>query len=187
MKRLVAAFEPFAGRRRNRAWQAARRLAADEDVEVARLPVSFARLPAAIDALLARAPDVLLLVGEAHDLDGLEVERLAINLADARVPDNDGAQPRDQALMRSGPVARKVAIDVSQVVDAIRKVGVSAVASAHAGTFCCNAALYLALEKASPGTKVAFIHVPDRRRRMRAKTAAAGLRAALSSLVAHSD
>lgn len=181
---LVAAFEPFGGRRRNRAERAVRRLAGTPGLELASLPVAFARLPGALDALLARRPAVLLLCGEARQVRGLCVERVALNLADARIADNDGAQPRGLVLEPRGPLARQVAFPVETAVEAIEARGVPACASAHAGTFCCNAALYHALGAAGPETLVAFVHLPARRRHLHAGRAAVGLRALLASLVA---
>lgn len=148
------------------------------------LPVSFARLPRAVGSLLESSPDVLLLVGESSEAHELRVERWAVNLAHARIPDNDGSQPRDLALAPGAPLVIPVGFAVPALVSAIEGAGVPATASAHAGTFCCNAALYLALQ-AVQSTKVAFIHVPAKRRHLRAKVAALGLRAALAHLASH--
>ncbi len=190
MSLVVAAFEPFGGRKKNRAQRAARLLRADPGVEVQTLPVSFARLPAAIDALLRERPAVLFLVGESRTAKTLHVERFALNLAHAGLADNDGAQPRHQVLLPGGPLALSVGIDVPKLILAIEQRGVPVEASAHAGTFCCNAALYWALTKLHPATphsatRVAFVHVPSRRRHMGAKQVAEGLRAALVELATH--
>ncbi len=175
MTAIVAAFEPFAGRTQNRAQRATRHLVGHPGVEVATLPTSFARLPAAIDALLARRPEPLVLVGEAARIQVLKVERFAVNLADARIPDNDGARPRGVAIEPDGPAARAVRFPVDEVVGAIRLAGVPAEASAHAGTFCCNAAFYHALARSTAGPIVAFVHLPRRRRALRGKEAALGI------------
>lgn len=183
MKVIVAAFDPFGGRKRNRAQLAAQHLAGTAGIELATLPTSFARLPAAIDALLKTRPRVLVLVGEARQAKTLLVERFALNLADARIADNDGAQPRGKLLETAGPTARAVPFAVDRVVAAMGAVGVPALGSAHAGTFCCNAALYHALGRtAIGGTLVAFVHVPRRRRHLRAGAAARGLRALIDWL-----
>jgi pyroglutamyl-peptidase len=116
------------------------------------------------------------------------VERFALNLADARIADNDGARPRGEPLDPEGPPARQVRFSVEEMVAAITAAGVAAEASAHAGTFCCNAAFYRALAPAGVlgrrAPLVAFIHVPARRGRMNARIAARGLRAALAALAA---
>jgi len=180
---IVAAFEPFGGRKRNRAQIVSERLAGTPGITLATLPTSFARLPAALDALIKTRPQLLVLVGEARDCKSLLIERFALNLADARIPDNDGAQPRGKLLETAGPTARAVPFAVDKAVAAIAAANVPVLASPHAGTFCCNAALYHALGRtAVGGTLVAFVHVPRRRRHLRARVAARGLRAMIEAL-----
>jgi pyroglutamyl-peptidase len=181
---IVAAFEPFDGRGKNRAERAARRLHGLPRVAIASLPVSFAKLPAAVDALLKQRPRLLVLVGESEEAEALNIERFAVNLVDARIADNDGAQPRGALLETAGPTARAVPFAVDRAVQAVAAAEVSVVASAHAGTFCCNAALYHALGRtALGGTMVAFVHVPARKRFVGAGEAARGLRALIDHLV----
>ena len=67
---------------------------------------------------------------------------------------------------------RRERFDPRALVDTL---DVPAATSAHAGTFLCNAALYYALGRASRA-RVAFVHVPDRKRRLAAEDAARGLR-----------
>jgi len=105
-KVIIASFEPFGGKSRNRGRDAARLLAHEEiggtPVELVELPVAYAALPDAIRRLLAREPDVVVLVGEANDARTLKVERLAVNVAHARIRDNAGARPIDDELVRGG-------------------------------------------------------------------------------------
>lgn len=178
MRAVIAGFEPFAGRRHNRSERAVRRLAGMAEVELATLPVSFARLPAALDALFASEPDLVLLCGESRRADELLVERVALNVADSRVPDNDGVLASGARLDHGGPLAREVQFDPARIVHALRAKGLRASVSSHAGTFLCNAALYAAL--AHPRALTAFIHVPARRRPFRAGAVARGLRIALA-------
>jgi pyroglutamyl-peptidase len=193
VKRIVlAAFEPFGGRRINRAEGAVRaiRLAAiaGVTVEIERLPTAFDELPATIDRLLAPAPAALVIVGESKTARTLMVERFAVNLADARIPDNRGAQPRGARLSPSGPPAFEVRADVEALVAAAVRAGAPSAASAHAGTFCCNAALYHALgavEARALETQVVFVHVPARFPWARDGRAARGLEAMVRSLAAH--
>jgi pyroglutamyl-peptidase len=185
---LVAAFEPFAGRRRNRARDAAARLAgqsiAGVPVELTALPTAFAPLPQAIATLVARRPTLLLLVGESNAARTLLVERFALNLAHGRVADNQGAQPRDAELQPGGEAARRVAFDARAASDAAVAAGVPCDVSAHAGTFCCNAALYYALAPGeAAGPLVAFVHVPARWPWARDARAARGLAAIAAHLV----
>ncbi|MEO6955022.1 MAG: pyroglutamyl-peptidase I [Polyangia bacterium] len=177
MRAVVAGFEPFGGRRRNRSERAVRRLAGMPDVEVATLPVSFARLACALEGLFADDPELVLLCGESRRADEILVERFALNVADSRIPDNDGVLARGARLDHGGPLAREVQFDPTRVVEALRADGLRAAVSSHAGTFLCNAALYQAL--AHPRALVAFIHLPAQRRHLGAGAAARGLRIAL--------
>jgi pyroglutamyl-peptidase len=185
---LVGGFEPFGGRRRNRSWDAARRLEgqsiAGHAIALVQLPVVYARLQAVATELIARAPAFVLLVGESAQARTLLVERLAVNVAHARLADNAGARPLDQELERGGEVARRVRFDPRRAADAARAAGVPCDVSSHAGTFCCNALLYHALGAAAgSGPPVAFVHVPARWPWARDRRAARGLAAVLGALL----
>ena len=179
---IIAPFEPFAGRRRNRARDAAHLLAGAEiagaAVDIVDLPVVYSAIPAAIGKLLQRDPSLVVLVGESVEARMLLVERLAVNVAHARVHDNAGARPIDDELVPGGEAARKVPFDPRTAVNAAIAAGCPADVSSHAGTFLCNAALYHALGQAAeraPAPRVAFVHVPARFPWARDKRAARGL------------
>lgn len=187
---LVGAFEPFGGRRRNRAWEAARLLEGarlfGHALSVIQLPTVFAALPGALDRLYAQDPDVVLLVGESAAARWLLVERLAVNVAHARLADNAGARPIDEEVEPGGEPARRVSFDPRAAVRAALEVGVRCDVSSHAGTFCCNASLYLALGRAarrSPPPPTAFVHVPARFPWARNARAARGLTAIARELL----
>ena len=186
---LVAAFEPFGGRSLNRAERAARRLAgrtiAGHTVEVRALKTVYATLPRELGALFAESPSLLLLVGESHLARHLLVERLAVNVAHARLGDNAGARPIDEELVPGGELARRVGFDPRKAANAALRAGVPCDVSSHAGTFCCNAALYhaLGLQAEKPAVGVAFVHVPARWPWARDRRAADGLAAIAAALV----
>jgi len=191
---VIGAFEPFGGRKRNRSHDAASLLdglqLAGHAVEVVRLPTVFAKLPRAVDELFARDPALVLLVGESGTTRRLLVERLAVNVAHARLGDNAGARPIDDELVRGGELARRVTFDPRTAANAALAAGVPCEVSSHAGTFCCNAAFYHALghrlarsKDGSPGPLVAFVHVPARWPWARDVRAARGLSAIAVSLV----
>src|SRR5438270_1249242 len=102
MSVIIAPFEPFGGRRENRARAAARLLGGEQiggkAVDVVELPVAYAALPDAVRRLFAREPALVVLVGEAAEARTLLVERLAVNVAHARIADNAGARPIDDEL-----------------------------------------------------------------------------------------
>jgi pyroglutamyl-peptidase len=169
---LVAAFEPFEGRRRNRSWEAVRRLPARAGLLCLQLPVDFAQLPCRMADVLARHPRALLLVGEAARRC-VSVEQVALNIADSDRGDNAGAVLHDRPLDASAgsvPLAVRASWDARAVARSLREAGIRAEPSFHAGTFACNASLYLALravgEAAAAGatpTAVGFLHVPRAR------------------------
>jgi len=159
LRAIVAAFEPFGGRRRNRAWDAVAGLADERGVERISLPVDFAALTSVLPALIERAPEVLLLVGEAGWTRHLSVERVALNVAHARIPDNCGAKPRLAEIVPGAPLALPARWDAERVLDAAIEAAPTLI-SHHAGTFACNASFYLALHAAPVAMSVGFLHVP---------------------------
>lgn len=187
---IFAPFEPFAGRRRNRARDAVQHLRGEEvagaAVEIVELPVVYAALPDAVRRLLARDPTLLVLVGEAEGARTLLVERLAVNVAHARIRDNAGARPVDDELVAGSEPARRVPFDPRTAANAAIAAGCPCEVSSHAGTFCCNAALYHALGAAAAHParpRVAFVHVPARFPWVRDRRAARGLYAIAQHLL----
>ena len=90
-------------------------------------------------------------------------ERVAINLMDARIPDNAGFQPVDQPVVPGGPAAYFATLPVRRMAEAIEKAGLPAQISNTAGTYVCNCLLYTLLHTAAveyPGMPGGFIHVP---------------------------
>lgn len=163
---LVTGFEPFASDTANSSWDVARALAARWEpaiegarIETALLPVSFAKAPQVIDAAVARTgPSLILHLGLAGGTERVAIERVALNLADARIPDNDGDQPIDRRL-DGGPDARFATIPVKAALSACLEREFPAEISLSAGTFVCNAVMYHSLSRAT-AQKVGFIHLP---------------------------
>ena len=87
-------------------------------------------------------------------------ERVAINVDDARIPDNNGCQPVDAPIVPGGPAAYFATVPVKDMVRAIREAGVPSELSNSAGTYVCNHLLYQVLHHAAPGVRAGFIHVP---------------------------
>ncbi len=169
---LVTGFEAFAGAASNPSGEVVRRLVsvpqpelADAGVEVRGvvLPVSYrASGPALMAAIEAHAPEVIIALGLAEGRSGITPERVAINLDDARIADNDGEQPIDAAIDEGGPAARFSTLPVKAIVAALNEAGVSASVSLTAGSFVCNHVAYVlggAVER-NPGLRGGFIHVP---------------------------
>jgi pyroglutamyl-peptidase len=159
---LVAGFEPFEGRRKNRSWEVVRRIPPRAGLDRVQLPVDHQRLIALMPTLVARAPRAVLLLGESPRRS-LSVEQLALNVRDCDRADNSGAKPTVETILAQGPLALRATWDARAVAHRLNEGGVPAVASFHAGAFACNAALYLALQFRAQQTAVGFLHVPHRR------------------------
>jgi pyroglutamyl-peptidase len=165
---LLTGFEPFGGETTNPSWttvQAVRDAwTGDAEVHVRQLPVDFSL----VDGALQRAiddtyPDIVVCVGQAGGATAVQVERIAINVDDARIPDNTGFQPIDEPVVPGAPAAYFSTLPIKASVAAIRCLGIPAVISQTAGTYTCNHVFYR-LMHALAGTQDAvrggFVHVP---------------------------
>ncbi len=167
MKILVTGFDPFGGESINPAWEAVSRMK-DEiaGAEVIKLQVptvfnkSIERLEAGIEE---HKPDAVICVGQAGGRFDVTPERVAINIDDARIKDNEGNQPIDLPVFEDGAPAYFSTLPVKAIVKEINAAGLPSTLSNTAGTFVCNhimyGALYLA-EKKYPNMRAGFIHVP---------------------------
>jgi pyroglutamyl-peptidase len=167
MKALVTGFEPFGGDRINPSFEALRRLSqrlCGLDITTAALPVIYgAALPALGEAIAAHRPQIVLSVGLAGGRAELSLERVAINIDDARIPDNGGNQPIDRPVVADGPAAYFAALPIKAAVAALRDAGLPAAVSNSAGTFLCNHVFYGLMHLAATGTGLfrgGFLHVP---------------------------
>ncbi|MBZ4016742.1 pyroglutamyl-peptidase I [Streptomyces purpurogeneiscleroticus] len=165
---LLTGFAPFDGERVNPSWQAVRAVAADpppgHEIATAELPCVFGAANDALRRAVADAdPEVVLCVGQAGGRPDVTVERVAINIDDARIPDNSGAQPIDVPIVEDGPAAYFATLPVKACVAAVREAGLPASLSQTAGTFVCNHVFYglmhlVATER--PALRGGFVHVP---------------------------
>ena len=167
MKILVTGFTPFGGEQINPSWEAARRLPnriGGAELIKHEIPTEFDASGAALHELLTELrPDAVLCVGQYGGANGIRVERVAVNLRDARIADNAGAQPVDQPVVPGGPDAYFATVPTRGIVDALREAGIPAQLSYSAGTFVCNDLLYCALHESArqyPAMRCGFLHVP---------------------------
>jgi pyroglutamyl-peptidase len=165
---LLAGFDPFDGDSINPSWEAVSRLH-DETIDgyrvvSAQLPTSFARAPRVLRAAVrTHAPSLILCIGQAGGRAALSLERVAINVNDARIADNDGAQPVDTRVVRSGPAAYFTTLPIKSMLAKLHAAGIPAEISQTAGTFVCNAVFYALmhrLAKTSASTRAGFVHIP---------------------------
>ncbi|MFK8845269.1 pyroglutamyl-peptidase I [Streptomyces sp. Ac-502] len=165
---LLTGFEPFDGESSNPSWEAVRAAAAEPpaglEITAVELPCVYGRSRTALrEAVAAHDPDIVLCVGQAGGRPDLTVERVAVNIDDARIPDVAGAQPIDEPIVPGGPAAYFAALPVKACVAAVREAGVPASVSNTAGTFVCNHVFYdlmhlIATER--PALRGGFVHVP---------------------------
>ncbi|WJY00795.1 pyroglutamyl-peptidase I [Curtobacterium sp. 458] len=163
---LLTAFEPFGGAATNSSWDAVSALAEHWDgparLVTEQLPVVFAevrqRLAAAI---LEHRPTVVIATGLAEGRIAVTPERVAINVQDARIPDNAGAQPVDEPIDPNGQPAYFTTLPIKRIVAEVRALGIPAAVSNTAGTFTCNQAFYEVMSLAGrSGLRAGFVHVP---------------------------
>jgi pyroglutamyl-peptidase len=166
MKALVTGFEPFGGDRINPSFEVLRRLPhrlGTLDIATRPLPVVYGvALTALREAIAATAPDIVLCTGLAGGRAELSLERVAINLDDARIPDNGGNQPIDRPVVAGAPAAYFATLPMKAAVAALRESGVPAAVSNSAGTFLCNHVFYGLMHEAASGQRFrgGFLHVP---------------------------
>ena len=166
MKIIVTGFDPFGGEKINPSIECVKALPEIEGVELIRLELptvfkeSAKRLNEAINEV---KPDAVLSVGQAGGRPGITMERIAINVDDARIPDNISQQPIDEAIQLDGEAAYFTTLPIKRIVKAIREAGIPAEISNTAGTFVCNHIMYQALfaaTKADKPFKAGFMHIP---------------------------
>src|SRR3954467_457833 len=167
MKALVTGFEPFGDDPINPSLEALRQLPRQlGNIEIASriLPTVFGRSLDMLDeALTAIRPDLVLCVGLAGGRAALSLERVAINLDDARIPDNEGRTPIDRTIVPDGPAAYFATLPIKAAVLALREAGLPAIVSNTAGTFVCNHVFYGLMHLAAsrrPRLRGGFLHVP---------------------------
>jgi pyroglutamyl-peptidase len=169
---LVTGFAPFGGERINPSWEIARALPdalADHRIERLRVPTEFGQsidtVTRAIDRL---KPNLVLCLGQAGGRSRMTLERVAVNVSDAVIPDNAGVQLIDTPIRADGPAGLFATLPIKAMVEAMARAGIPAEVSNTAGTFVCNHLMYGVLyhlaARAENASKVniraGFMHVP---------------------------
>ena len=164
---LVTGFEPFDGAEINPSLEIARNLhgsvIAGHTVVGALLPCVFgAAIPELQRLLRVHRPTLVICVGQAGGRVAITPERVALNVDDARIPDNAGAQPVDRPVVRGGPAAYFSTLPVKAIVAALRAAGLPSEVSQTAGTFVCNHVFYGLMHalRTRKDVRGGFIHVP---------------------------
>ena len=166
MKIIVTGFDPFGGEKINPSIECVKAFPEIEGVELIRLelPTVFKESAKRLNEVINEVkPDAVLSVGQAGGRPGITMERIAINVDDAKIPDNISQQPIDETIQTKGAAAYFSTLPIKRIVKAIREAGIPAEVSNTAGTFVCNHIMYQALfaaTKAVKPFKAGFMHIP---------------------------
>ncbi|MDB5897604.1 MAG: pyroglutamyl-peptidase, partial [Ramlibacter sp.] len=166
---LVTGFDPFGGSSVNPSWQAIHalhgRVIAGRPVIGGEIPTVFGTSLQRLEALMEQhSPELVICTGQAAGRGALSLERVAINVNDARIPDNAGAQPIDTPVVADAPAAYFTTLPIKAMLQALLAAGVRAEVSQTAGTFVCNQTFYglmhLLAQPRWQGVRGGLIHVP---------------------------
>jgi pyroglutamyl-peptidase len=165
---LVTGFEPFGGETENPSWEAVRLLQGESidghALAIRKMPCVFGEAIERLEQEIEAAdPSIVICVGQAGGRAEISLERIAINLEDARIPDNVGAQPLDRPVIEDGPAAYFATLPVKAILRELLAAGIPASLSQTAGTFVCNHIFYGACHlarKRRRKLRAGFIHVP---------------------------
>ena len=161
MRILLTGFEPFGNATTNPSGEIVKQITMD-NVFTAILPVAYTKSAEHLLALIAEHnPDVVICLGQAEGRTQITPEKVAINLDDARLADNEGVLRSDVKILEGGPDAYFSTLPVKDIVEAIKAKGVPAAVSLSAGAFLCNHVFYIAQNKfAGTHVRSGFVHVP---------------------------
>ncbi len=164
-KLLITGFDPFGGQSINPAWEAVKRL----PEKIGAYTLHKLQIPTVFglgaQTVLEKAsevePDLILCIGQAGGRSAVTPERIAVNIRDAKIPDNSGNQPVGEFVLQEGPAAYFATVDVLKMAHRAAEQGLPSTVSNSAGAFVCNDVLYTLLHRYNgTHTRVGFIHVP---------------------------
>jgi pyroglutamyl-peptidase len=164
---LLTGFEPFGGHAVNPSWEIARAL---HGLRVGSLVVHSVQLSCVFgesaqalqSALQSLQPRAVIALGLAASRHEISIERVALNVDDARIPDNRGQQPIDEPIEVEGPYAYPSSLPIKRIAAALTDAGWRAAVSQTAGTYVCNHVFYALMHAVQgQGIQAGFIHVPD--------------------------
>ncbi|MCL2006502.1 MAG: pyroglutamyl-peptidase I [Treponema sp.] len=167
MKILVTGFDPFGGDKINPAYEAVKLLPAQiagAEIVKEELPTVYGKCGDVLEkAIQKHNPDAVLCVGQAGGRSVISIEKIAINLSEARIPDNDKQQPSGVPTVEGGPAAYFTNLPIKAMIKNVRDHDIPSSVSYSAGTFVCNDIMYRLLhmiELKYPAMRGGFIHVP---------------------------
>jgi pyroglutamyl-peptidase len=167
VKILITGFEPFGSNNENSSWVVANKVATQNtfgiDIALELMPVSFRSVAKTLrTAVMRHNPDLLIMLGQAGSSDKVRLERIAINMMDARNADNDGFIPDEEPINTETPVALFTNTDIKQLYNAIAEQSIPVKISNSCGLYVCNRIYYEALMLCNEINKMKaiFVHLP---------------------------
>lgn len=167
MKILITGFEPFGSNNEKSSWVVANKVATQNtfgiDIALELMPVSFKSVAKTLRTAVTRHnPDLLIMLGQAGSSDKVRLERIAINMMDARNADNDGFIPDEEPINTETPVALFTNTDIKQLYNAIVEQSIPVKISNSCGLYVCNRIYYEALMLCNEINKMKaiFVHLP---------------------------
>ena len=165
---LLTGFEPFGGEEINPAWEVVKQLdqqiIGEYKIVSKQVPTVFHQSLSVLKSYMEKInPDFVICIGQAGGRPDITVERIAINIDDARIADNEGNQPIDLPVIEEGPTAYWSTLPMKAIVKKLREEGIPASVSQTAGTFVCNHLFYglmHILEKQQHKARGGFVHIP---------------------------
>ncbi|MCY9023203.1 pyroglutamyl-peptidase I [Priestia megaterium] len=163
---LLTGFEPFEGESINPSLEAVKALddvvVEDYNIIAKPLPTVFGESIAKLHTYIEEvSPSIVICVGQAGGREEITVERIAINVDDARIPDNIGQQPIDRSIIENGPAAYFSTLPIKAAVENLRQAGIPSSVSQTAGTFVCNHVFYGLMNMIQNcSIKGGFVHIP---------------------------
>ncbi len=166
MKILITGFDAFGGEKINPASLILEKLGDEIDghkIEKLLLPTKFVGTADILEKKIrGMRPDIIISLGQAGGRSEITVERVAINIADASIADNDGKMPIDEKIRWDGENAYFATLPIKAIVENLRKEEIPSSVSNSAGTYVCNFIMYNDLYFADKYKNISagFIHVP---------------------------
>lgn len=165
MRVLLTGFEPYWDYPENSSWMVAEEVAAHGigNIVVEQMPVCFSRVAVAFRiAVEKHNPDLIIMLGQSGGSDRVKLERVALNLMDARMPDNEGYIPNEETIQKDAPEALFTNVPIKDLRLAIEKQGIVVKISNSCGLYVCNRLYYEALMMCRErlGMKAIFVHLP---------------------------
>ena len=160
---IVTGFEPFGGFKENPTEKLARWISEECGVESEIVPVTFKGARDAAKRIISRKPDAVVSLGLAYGRNQITVETLGINIMDSKQGDNEGFKPNMEKIFEDGSFAYRSTLPADELVEELKRKGIPALISYHAGTYVCNTLLYSLLyysHKENLEIPIGFVHFP---------------------------